>query len=65
MIAKILVIDDQLSIQRMLVRQLQKIGHLALVAESGREGIEILKKRTGRSCAARPDDAENGRHGNI
>lgn len=43
MIAKILVIDDQISIQRMLVRQLQKVGHLVLVAESGREGIEILK----------------------
>lgn len=43
MIAKILVIDDQLSIQRMLVRQLQKFGHRALVAESGREGIEVLK----------------------
>lgn len=43
MIAKILVIDDQTNMQKMLARQLRKVGHRILVAESGRKGIEVLK----------------------
>jgi CheY-like chemotaxis protein len=40
--AKILVIDDDAAIRRMLVRILTTAGHSVMEAPDGREGIELL-----------------------
>lgn len=41
---KVLIVDDDESIRKMLTRQLKKHGYEIFIAKSGMEGINILKK---------------------
>ena len=42
--AKIIVIDDEEDIRNVLQQVLERAGYDVLVAESGREGLELLQK---------------------
>jgi len=43
-VGKILVIDDDESLRRMLCRAITNAGHVALFAENGREGVEVARR---------------------
>ena len=42
--AKVLVIEDDETLRRMLCRAMRKAGHFTLDAENGRRGVEIAKR---------------------
>ncbi len=41
---KILIIDDELSLLKIMGKFLQKLGHLSVTAENGRKGIALFKE---------------------
>ncbi len=41
--ARVLVLDDEEEVRRVLVRALRSAGHQAIEAENGRDGLELVK----------------------
>lgn len=41
---KILIIDDEISLLKIMGKFLQKLGHISLTAENGRKGITLFKE---------------------
>jgi CheY-like chemotaxis protein len=43
-LAKILVIDDEAAVRRMICKELQQLGHRTLEAENGRDGMDVVRR---------------------